>query len=116
MATFSKRKFSASTDGEPISVTATATPGTTVHTALASTEDDKWDEVWVYVTNISAAEVQITFEVGGTAAGNQIVAKIPAYTTQLVLPGIILQNGQVLAAFAGTTAVLNAFGWVNRIA
>ena len=37
MATFTKKKLSGSTDGKPIAVAATATPGTLIHTAVTGT-------------------------------------------------------------------------------
>ena len=46
MATYTKRLLSGSTNGRPIKVAATATPGTTIHTAVTGTTD--FDEVWIY--------------------------------------------------------------------
>lgn len=41
----SKTKLSGATNGKQIKVVATATPGTTIHTAVAGTAT--WDEVWI---------------------------------------------------------------------
>lgn len=114
MPSFTKEKLSASTDGEPIAITATATAGTAIHTATAGTTD--WDEIWLYAANISASEVTLTLEWGGVAAGNNIIVKVPAESVVQVAPGFLLQNAQALAAFASVTAVINITGWVNRIA
>lgn len=114
MSIFSKVLLSGSTNGRPISATATATPGTAVHTAVTGTSDI--DEVWLYATNTSAADVVLTVEFGGvTSPGDLIVVTVPAKSTTLVVPGVCLQNGLAIKAFAGTTAVLNVFGHVNRI-
>jgi len=46
-----KRKLSGSTDGKPIKVVATATAGTTIHTAVAGTTAGTFDEIWLYAYN-----------------------------------------------------------------
>jgi predicted RNA-binding protein with EMAP domain len=113
MATFSKQKLTGSTDGQPISVTGTATGSSvTIHTAHAT----NLDEIWLYVSNIGSSEVKITFEMGTTDEDQHIVAKIPAESIHQVVPGTILTNSKVVKAFAGTANVLNVVGWVNRIA
>jgi hypothetical protein len=48
MATFSKQLLSGSTDGRQIKVAATASSGTTIHTASSTTT--VFDEVWLYAT------------------------------------------------------------------
>ena len=117
MATFTKVLLSGSTNGRGILVAATATAGTVVHTAVAGTSS--LDEVWLYAHNTSASAVKLTIEYGGTTAPNDhIEVNIGADGTGLILvaPGILLQNGLVVRAFAGTANVLNIFGYVNRIA
>jgi hypothetical protein len=117
MATFSKQLLSGSTNGKGIKVAATATAGTTIHTAVAGTSS--FDEVWLYAHNTSSAAVKLTIEYGGVAApDDHIEITIGAEGTGLVLvaPGILLQNSLVVRAFAGTANVLNIFGYVNRIA
>ena len=49
MATFTKLKLSGSTDGKQIKVSQTATAGTTIHTAHATS----LDEVWLWAVNSS---------------------------------------------------------------
>jgi hypothetical protein len=117
MATYSKRLLSGSTNGKGIKVAATATAGTVIHTAVSGTSS--FDEVWLYAHNTSAVAVKLTLEWGGTAApDDHVEINIGAEGTGLILvsPGILLQNGLVVRAFAGTTNVVNIFGYVNRIA
>jgi len=114
MATFTKVLLSDSTNGKEIQIAATATPGTAIHTAVNSTSSI--DEIWLYATNTSASDVVLTIEYGGTGVANNIVVTIPKQAgLTLVLPGLLLNNAQVLAAFAGTTNVINVVGYVNRI-
>jgi len=115
MATFTKLKLSGSTDGKQIKVAATATPGTTIHTAVSGTSD--YDEIWLYVTNNHTAAVALTIEFGGTTSPDDLIQQsIPAKTgLYLLVPGLVLQNGAVVKAFAGTTNVISVSGWVNRI-
>jgi hypothetical protein len=116
MATYSKQLLSGSTNGKGIKVAATATAGTTVHTAVSGTSSI--DEVWLYAHNTSSAAVKLTLEWGGTTSpDDHIEINIGAEGTGLVLvaPGIVLQNSLVVRAFAATANVINIFGYVNRI-
>lgn len=115
MATFTKLKLSGSTDGKAIKVAATATAGTTIHTAHATA----LDEIWLYAHNSSASTVKLTLEFGGTAApDDHIEINIGAEGTGLVLvsPGLLLTNSLVVKAFAATANVITLTGYVNRIA
>ena len=116
MATFSKQMLSGSTNGKGIKVAATATAGTTIHTAVAG--GSSYDEVWLYAHNTSASAVKLTLEWGeATAPDGNIEITIPAEGNGLVLiaPGLLINNGLVVKAFAATTNVINIFGYVNRI-
>lgn len=113
---YKKRKLSGSTDGRGIKIAATVTPGTLLHTALASLAADEWDEIWLRATNTSAAAVKLTVEWGGTTApDDQIEITIPpeAGFTEVV-PGHVLQNGAIVRAFAATANVVIVHGFVNR--
>lgn len=114
MATYAKAKLSGSTDGKSIVVSATSASGTTIHTALTGTTN--FDEVWLWACNIHTADIVLTMEYGGSVVANNIVVTIP-FNSGLVpiLPGLILNNGEVIKAFAGTTNVINLFGFVNVI-
>lgn len=117
MATYSKQLLSGSTNGKGIKVAATATAGTTIHTAVSGTSSI--DEIWLYANNTSASAVKLTLEWGeATAPDGNIEINIGAEGTGMILiaPGIPLQNGLVVKAFAGSANVINIFGYVNRIA
>ena len=117
MATFTKTLLSGSTNGKAVLVVATATAGTTIHTAVSGTSS--LDEVWLYAHNSSAATVKLTLEWGeATAPDGNIEINIGAEGTGLVLvaPGILLQNSLVIKAFAATANVITLTGYVNRIA
>jgi hypothetical protein len=114
MATFTKVKLSGSTDGRAVKVVATASPGTTIHTADATA----LDEVWLYVYNSSATTVVLlTLQFGGTSTpDDDIKVTVPAQNGLiLVVPGLILTNSSVVKAYAGTTNLLTVVGFVNRI-
>jgi len=114
-ATYSKLKLSGSTNGKAIKLAATATPGTLVHTSVSGLVD--YDEAWLYATNNHTGDVDLTIEWGGVASPDDIVEiTIPAKTgLYLVIPGLVLQNGLIVRAFASVTNVISVFGWVNRI-
>jgi hypothetical protein len=118
MATFTKTILSGSTDGLPILVAATATAGTTIHTASSSTS--VLDEIWIYAMNTAAASKKLTVEFGGTTSPDHLFELTiqPESGLVLVVPGLILKGNAtplVVRAFAETTNVVTISGYVNRI-
>lgn len=115
MATYTKRVLSGSTDGKQILITATTSSGTTVHTAVTGTSDI--DEVWLYATNNDSSAVSLTLLWGGSTSPNDYIQmSIPSKTgLYLIVPGLVLQNSNVIKAFANTGSVISISGWVNRI-
>jgi ABC-type nitrate/sulfonate/bicarbonate transport system substrate-binding protein len=115
MPTFSRQLLSGSTSGKPIPVAATATPGTLLHTAVAG----GYDEIYLYVANVTGAAVTITVEWGGTSDPADLICKsvsVPANSgpTELV-KGIVLNGGLVVRAFSSTANACNITGFVSRI-
>ena len=115
MATYSKALLSGSTNGKQIKVAATATAGTTIHTAVSGTTN--LDEIWLYAVNSSASSVKLTIEWGeASAPDGNIEVTIPAEDGyMLIVPGLLLQNGLVVKAFASTANVILINGYVNKI-
>lgn len=115
MASYSKQKLSSATNGRGIKVVAAATAGTALHTAVAGASD--WDEVYLYAVNAHTAIVTLTVEWGGTADPDDLIEfSIPQGSgLYLVAPGLLLQNGLGIAAFASVANVITIFGFVNRI-
>ncbi len=112
MATFSKQLLSGSTDGRPVAVVATATPGTLIHTSDATDQD----EVWIYAVNRTASDETLTIEFGGVTAADQIVVQVKKDVGMLlVIPGGVLTNSAIVRAFATAASSLNISGFVNRI-
>jgi len=117
MPTINKEKLSGSTDGKNIKIAQTATPGTLIHTAKAGLVADEFDEVWIWVTNTDGAARKLTIEWGGTAAPDDLIEMTipPESGPVLVVPGWILQNGNVVRAFGASANLLVATGFVNRM-
>ena len=113
MATFSKVQFSGGTNGRNIKVVETSTPGTTIHTAHATS----LDEIWIWAVNSDSTDRKLTIEFGGTTAPDDLVEQtIPAESGLiLVIPGITLTNSTVVKAFAASANVILVNGHVNRI-
>lgn len=107
--------LSGSTDGLPIKVAASATPGTTIHTAHAT----NMDEVWLWVTNTDSSARNLTIEWGGTTDPDHLLLdafSIPANgQLLLIVPGLTLSNSKVVKAFGSAANVLLVSGHVNRI-
>jgi len=117
MATAVKRKFSQSTNGRGIKVVATATAGTAIHTVVAGTTDGTYDEIWLWAYNSDTVDRLLTIEFGGTTApDDHVKVTIQAQAGWvLVLPGLILQNGLGVAAFASAANVVAVQGFINAI-
>ena len=115
MATFSKQLLSGGTNGKNVKVVATASAGTTIHTAVSGTSD--MDEVWLYAMNTDSSDRKLTIEYGGTTSPDDLT-EITIGTEAgwvLVCPGLLLQNSLVVKAFAAAANVVVINGYVNRI-
>jgi hypothetical protein len=117
MPSYTKAELSGSTDGRLIKVAATATPGTTIHTASAITGDDNYDEIYLWAVNTDTADRKLTVEFGGTTAPDDLIeVTIPAEAGLVpVLPGLILQNALVVRAFAAVANVIMVGGYINKV-
>lgn len=117
MATYSRVHISGSTSGRPIKVGQTATPGTAIHTAVAGAV--AFDEIYLYVSNISAAPVSLTLEWGGVTDPDDHIVKtlsIPAFSPPIpITSGQQLNGGLLVKAFASAANALLITGHVNRV-
>lgn len=112
-----KRVLSGSTNGRPIAVAATATPGTTIHQGVSGTLSV--DEVYLFVVNRSANPATLTIEWGGTGNSDHSPESysIPPNSPPIpIKTGEVINNGLTIAAFSDTANALNISGFVNRIA
>lgn len=116
MATAKKRLLSGCADGKAVKVVATATAGTAVHTAVAGQTAGTYDEVWLWAQNNHTANVVLTIEFGSADAEDNIIVTIPFKSGLVpVVPGLPLQNGMTVKAFAATANVISILGFVNTI-
>ena len=112
MATYTKVIPSASTNGKPVIIAVSGSPGTLFHTAVTGTSD--LDEIWMYLTNITDSDIVVTLEWG--EAEDHIIGNAPSKSGLiLVAPGILLQNSLTVKAFADTVSGVYLHGFVNRI-
>jgi hypothetical protein len=117
MATYSRLLLSGSTSGRPIAVAATATPGTSLHTAVAGASS--FDEVYLWVSNVTGSAATLTLEWGGVSDPGDHMVKaysIPANSAPIpIAVGQVVNGGVAVRAFSGTASALNVTGFVNRI-
>jgi hypothetical protein len=115
MATYTKVKLSGSTDGKPVKIAATATAGTTVHTAHATA----LDEIWIWLTNTDTSDRTVTIEFGSVTDPDGLILKtvtLPANSFPTpVITGQILTNSMVVGIFASSANKVLATGYVNRV-
>ena len=115
MATVAKLKFSGSSDGEPILITATSSTGAiTVHTCTTGTGDNTYDEMYLWGYSNATGNVTLTLEYGDTShpIAHTLTAKA-GHT--LVLPGLIGNTALVIKAFKSAAVTVGISGFVNRI-
>jgi hypothetical protein len=117
MAQVAKRKLSGSTDGRQVKVVATASAGTTIHTAVTGTVAGTWDEIWLWATNSDTVSRLLTIQWGNTASPDDSISVTLAPQSGLVpiVPGLILQNGAIVRAFAAAANVVMISGFVNAV-
>ena len=119
MATYSKVLLSGSSQGQPITVVATASTGTTIH--ATGTSAAIFDEIWLYACNTSTSPVLLTIQFGGTGAVQNAkpITLPPQSGDVLVIAGLVLTGTGAAAtttyAFAATASVVTISGYVNRI-
>lgn len=113
---FSHEVLSGSTHGLGVVIAATATPGTTIHTAIAGTTSR--DEVWLWAVNNDAdGETRtLTVEFGDVLATSGWQVPIPAAAGPvLICAGFPARNGEVIAAYADEANDCQVFGYVHRV-
>ena len=119
MATYSKQLLSASSQGQPITVAATSSTGTTIH--ATGTSSSVIDEVWLYANNTSTSPVLLTVQFGGTGSVQHAkpITLSPQSGDVLIVAGLPLTGtgsaASTIAAFAATASVITISGYVNRI-
>lgn len=118
MATFAKTILSGSTDGRGILVSASASPGTTIHTGPSASA--QLHEVWLYAMCTDTTARKLTIQWGATTSPNDdIELTVPAESgLVLVAPGLILRGNAtplIIRAFAATANVVTIHGYVHTI-
>lgn len=120
MPTYTKTLLSGSTNGLYITVAASSSPGTLIHTAVSGTTS--LDEIWLYATNPLSSAYELTLEFGEAydgmmSTGAGILVTVPAKSGQmLIIPGLLLQNSKVIRAYvSGSSNTVKIYGYVNRI-
>ncbi len=117
MPTMSKEVLSGSTNGRGILVNQTTSgSAVTIHTATTGGSNTDIDEIFIYASNPTSTQRLLTIEFGGnTSVADEIAVQVPAQTTLLVVPGLILRAGLVVKAFCADNASVTLHGFVNRI-
>lgn len=107
--------LSGSTDGKPIPVVQTGSPGTTIHTAGAQ----GFDEVYLFASNISDADVVLFIEWGGTTdPGDHLIHSMALPANSAPYPisaGLRIKNSKVIRAYCSSASAVNITGWVNTV-
>jgi hypothetical protein len=118
MATFTKEKLSASTDGRGVLVAATSSTGTTIHTGPTNTSH--LHEIWLYAVNSETTDRKLTIEWGGTTSPNDLLESTVTAEGGLILiaPGLLLKGNAtalIVRAFSAAANTTIIHGYVNTI-
>lgn len=115
MAKAVKRKLSGSSAGAlGITVDAVESPGTTIHTAIAGETEGTYDEVWLWVYNSHTSDVVVSLEWGSSSLPRTRTIPFKSGLVPLI-PGLPLQNGVTVKAFASIANVIVIDGFINSI-
>lgn len=105
---FSRKILSGSVSGRPTLITATTSPGNTIHAAHATATD----LVWVKIGPNTASDTEAWLYDGTTTIHMKVLKDIgPSWFLQ----GIPVTNGVTISAYAAAANILNVNGGVDRI-
>lgn len=114
MPTYTKHLLSQSTNGRHVTLGATMSPGTLIHTAVSGTTD--YDEIWIWAYNDNPANYTVTVEWGSTGSSDCITSTLASKGGYISLvPGLLLNNSTQLRCYSGTVGGVAINGFVNRI-
>jgi hypothetical protein len=120
MATYTKQFLTQSNNGKSITIAASGTNVTTIHTTNSSS--NIIDEVWLYASNPTNSDVMFNLLYGGTNFTTDVLFEgvVEAYAgSVLICPGLIAKGdgstGFSIYGNSPTLSGVNVFGYVNRI-
>jgi hypothetical protein len=120
MSNYTKQFLSQSNNGKSITIAASGTNLTTIHTTNSSS--NIIDEVWLYASNPTTSDVFLNLLYGGTSFTTDTLFEgvIEAYAGSiLICPGLIAKgdgvSGFSIYGNSPTLSGVNVFGYVNRI-
>ncbi len=118
MATYTRLLLSGSTSGKPIPiVSVTSATATVIHTAVAGSTS--FDEIYAWVSNVTAAAATFTGQFGGSTDPGDLIVKsynVPPNSPPIpIATGQVLNGGLVFTGFSSVSTAINVEGFVNRI-
>lgn len=116
MATIIRNHLSGCANGVPVGLAIDSGSFTTIHSITTAAAD--FEEVWIWLSNISTATEIVTLTFGGTAAANKVIVQVPPESTVLAVPGWTFQgvSGPNTITGASVTAdKVNVHGYINLI-
>ena len=107
---------SGSTNGLPILLTATSSPGNLIHTFTSDSSGNITDSLWFYAVNEHTSDLQISIEVVGGSTRTFTSQLLPSKGGLIqVFPAPLAgNNGLAVRAFCATASVIQIFAFVNR--
>lgn len=114
MATYGVAKLSASTDGKPIAVAATASGSATdLHTAVSGTTNYDIVELMASNADVDGEGRILNLSIGDTSVPHTYF--IPANVGPVYLGRFIVQNGAVVEAWADEASDVKVTGMVMTV-
>lgn len=113
---YTRQILSGSTNGRPISVAATSSPGTTIHTVVATATNSR-EEIYLYAHLLATDNQRLTVEFGGTSTQDAIQQDLAdGDGLHVIVPGVSLTaTTSIVRAYAtGGAGEIAIGGWVNR--
>ena len=105
-----------STNGKGVLIAATATAGTTIHTAITGTT--QMDRLFIGFSNLHTSAVTLTIEWGGVTDPDNLLVKAYSMAAASSVEWLVwdapIQNSLIVAAFASVANKIIATGYGLR--
>lgn len=105
--------LSGSTNGRPILVSASASPGTTLHTGTSTAGEV--DKLYMWASNKSASPVTLKIQWGGTASSDEDWIFIPPEDKTIICDGALIKGGLIVRAYATSANQIEITGRRERL-
>lgn len=107
--------LSGSTNGRPISIAATSSPGTLIHQSINQAGINIGHQLHLHAINSDSSDHILTLQLGGVTATDDlsIVIKANSQVQEILNGNNLFQNGVVIRGYADSANKILVYGYIN---